>query len=324
METPDIMEHIVNLGGFKTAATTFYLNKQWHDISLPILQTTNPLIKLLKDNEKVLQGTLCNALLLPAAIVRLQPYTISRGDCHVFDTKEAVYNLLLTNGGLICFVKRIIAHEMRELKRDLLTPEEVYRRSQVHHNRLKRKEEALIARKTDFAKYTDKSWRQVVRELCGYVGYSHESDEDYENYFSMKLLKPRVQRETILSHLNLLLHLEGVFMRILSKIPEEITYTRLLIKDEIEKAIQSNNYSNNYDINEEDVKNAVLTRIGIILVQDEQRNEQRKRKCACYKSFFAIECEYKMCGICCKGCKRHPKNKDKQLYFSCGTWKQNS
>ena len=314
MDNPDLIEYIVNIGGFATATTASLLNMHWRSISLPILRTTCPFIELLA-NKEVTQTILCDILILPVSIVQTQPFRTKRryggGEYHLFDTHEVISNLLTETGGLIEFSKRIIARDSRRQRkeeRQHITYEEKETKRMKQEDLEQRKRDALRNRITEFENNNGNiAWQDLRALLALYFGVNHLSVLDFFEYFSDKLLRPHVKIDTIQQHTDVVHKLEASLDRIMSTIPEDLLpkYNLNSVKNMIRKQLVA------YTHKEVD-EDYIHTFACHSLRKDKENEEEMKYNNVCKgcvfkekKNLRAKTCENGMCGSCCKGCKRH-------------------
>lgn len=319
MDTPDLIEHIVSLGGFTTAVTASLLNMHWRSISLPILRTTCPFIDLLVHDE-VTQTMLCENLILPVHIVQTQPFRTKRryggGEYHLFNTHEAISYLLLETGGLVEFSKRIIARDLRKQRREERQPityEERETKRMKQEDLEQRKRDALRNRITEFDENNQNIEWQDLRALLGcYFGYNHLFVNNCSEYFSSKLLRPHIKFDTIQQYQEIIHKLEASLDRIMSTIPEDLkpkpNYKLNLVKNTIRKQLVAYAYK---EVNENCIYTFALHHLRDVKHEEDKRqkikeNEHSKNGCKkCVINSRAKSCENSMCGSCCKGCKRH-------------------
>ena len=312
MDTPDLIEHIVRLGGFMTAATASSLNMHWRSISLPILRATCPFIQLLV-NEEVTQTILCDILILPVGIVQTQPFRTKRryggGEYHLFNTQEAISNLLIKTGGLVEFSKRLLSRDLRKRRREERCPityEERVTKRMKQEDLTQRKRDALRDRMTEFEKINENiAWQDLRNLLACYFGHNHMFVQNCSEYFSARLLRPRVKSDTIRDYQERIHTLEASLDRIMSTIPEDLQpkqdYKLNIVKNQIRTQLVA--YAHKEDA-EDCIHTFALHHLRKIKSEKESRRIASVCK-GCALNSRAKSCEYNMCRSCCKGCKRH-------------------
>lgn len=112
------------LAEFTTAAPAICVCKRWAEVARPVVHAKNPLNSLAGD-EKITQGNLEAALLLPADVVRSMPYGVRRrhggGEYHIFEMEPAVNGLLARTGWLAGLAVRMVLKERRAARKRSIT-----------------------------------------------------------------------------------------------------------------------------------------------------------------------------------------------------------
>lgn len=319
MDAPDLIEHIITIGGFTTAATASLLNIHWRSISLPILRKRCPFIELLV-NEEVTQTMLCERLILPVNIVQTQPFRTKRryggGEYHLFNTYEAISNLLIETGGLVELSKRIIARDLRKQRkeeRQPITYEERESKRKKQEILQQRKRDALCNRISEFGKRNENiEWQDLRASLLSYFGYNHIFVDNCTEYFSDRLLRPHITFDTIQQYQELIYKLETSLDRIMSTIPSDLqpnTDHKLTIaKYKIRKQLAA---FADKEVDEDCIHTFALHHLREVKHEEEKRQKIKEDELSqngckgCAVNKRALSCENSMCGSCCKGCKRH-------------------